>query len=286
MTATAPPRLDMLFIGAPKCGTTWLTRRLARHPALFMPDDEIHYYARYYDKGADWYASHFVDAQPGQKLAENSNSYLTEASALPRIVAEQPQAKLLCLLRNPIERAYSSYGMQVDRGRANDDIALYLDPARSPRPHILSNGLYADLLRPWYDHFSADKFFIGRFDDIRTSPEELYRSVLRFLEVDENFLPAQMHERENARKQEGLPGPLKRMLWWARPLLDGPLRPIAHGPLGRSLQKAASRPKSYPPLTQSLRERLSEYYRADLEELGRMTGARFTDWLDPPTSAT
>lgn len=281
MNATAsPPRLDMLFIGAPKCGTTWLTRRLARHPALFMPDDEIHYYARHYDKGAAWYAAHFAEAQPGQKLAENSNSYLTEPQALQRIVAEQSQAKLLCLLRNPIERAYSSYGMQVDRGRADEDIALYLDPERSPRPHILSNGLYARLLRPWYDHFPAERIFIGRFDDIKTRPEQLYRSVLRYLEIDETFLPDQMHERENARKQEGVPGSLKRMLWWARPLLDGPLRPLAHGRLGRSLQKAVSRPKTYPPLTAALRTRLADYYRADLAELEQMTGQPFLDWLE------
>jgi len=277
-----PPRVDLLFIGAPKCGTTWLTRQLAGHPLVAMPLDELHYYSRQYARGPGWYESQFP-AKPGATMrAENSNSYLTEAAdALPRIAAEQPEAKILCVLRNPIDRAYSSYGMQIDRGRASQDIAKYLDPNRSPRPHVLTNGLYARLLKPWYDIFPSDQIKVMRFERIARDPAGLIEDVCAFMGLDPAQIPTDAAAPANARKTQGLPGPLKRALWWARPILNSSSgQKIVSGRIGRSITRGLSRPKRYPALTQSLRARLGEYYARDLESLEQLTGATYMDWLD------
>jgi len=281
MTDSAPPRIDLMLIGAPKCGTTWLTRRLSQHPGLCMPNDEIHYYSREYARGPGWYRDWFAAAMPGQLLAENSNSYLTEPPALPRIVAEQPDARLLCVLRNPVERAYSSYGMQIDRGRATDDIDRYLDPERSPRPHILTNGLYAAALQPWYDHFPAERILVLRFETIRSDPAGLLKRVFGFAGLDPDFAPPALDQRENARKAAGIPGPVKRALWWARPMLTRPpLRQLVESPPGRAVQAMLTRPKRYPPMTPALVARLNDYYRADIARLAMLTGEDFSGWLD------
>lgn len=270
----------MLLIGAPKAGTTWLTRCLGEHPSLFMPRDEIHYYSRHYHKGDAWYASHFLDRAPGQRLAENSNSYLTEPGALDLIASEQPDTRIVCILRNPVDRAYSSYGMQVDRGRATLDIDLYLDPVRSPRPHILTNGLYARQLAPWYAAFPRSRILILRHDDIAERPVLLYKRLLDFLTLDGSFVPAGLGVRENARKANGVPGPLKRSLWWARPALNtAPLRALQAGPVGRWLTSNLSKPKYYPPLTAALRCRLEAFYRSDIEALSDLTQEDFTYWV-------
>jgi len=275
----------MLLIGAPKAGTTWLTRCLGEHPKLFMPREEIHYYSRHHHKGEAWYAGHFAGSAPGQLLAENSNSYLTDPGALARIAANQPEARILCILRNPVDRAYSSYGMQVDRGRATFDIDLYLDPDRSPRPHILTNGLYARLLAPWYAAYPRSRILIVRHDDIAERPKFLCERVFDFLSLDSSFVPAGLELRDNARKENGVPGRIKRSLWWARPALDTALiRALRSGPMGRWATRRISRPKYYPPLTVALRERLERFYRADIEALSDLAQEDFTDWLSPQCS--
>lgn len=269
---------DFLLIGAPKCGTTWLSRRLAAHPSIWLPRDELHFFSRHHGRGRQWYAAQFGGATPGQLLGENSNSYLTEGAAF-RIAAEVPQAKLICLLRDPVERAYSSYGMQIDRGRATRDVALYLDPKRSPLPHILTNGLYGRLLEPFFRAFEREQIMVALFDEVRTDPGELYRRVLAFLGAPIDFVPPDLATSENVRKLSGLPGGVKRSLWWLRPYLERrPLRTIRDSALGLHVQTAVSRPKTYPPLTPALSSRLSDYYAPDIALLESLLARPLTQW--------
>lgn len=282
--STAPAGLrppDFLIIGAPKCGTTWLSRRLAAHPSIVMPGGEVHFFSRHWDRGWSWYAEHFGDACADQLIGENSNSYLTDPVAFPRVAKALPGARLICTLRHPVERAYSSYGMQIDRGRANHDIERYLDPARSPRPHILGNGLYAKMLQPWFESFGRERILINFLDDIRADPNRVYQEALRFIGAPDDFVPENLTERENARRNVGVPGPVKRALWWLRPYLDsGPLRTVRTGAVGRWAQAAIARPKSYPPLTPQLARRLADYYDSDLEHLERLIGRPLSAWRE------
>jgi hypothetical protein len=279
----APPsgaRLpDFLIIGAPKCGTSWMARTLSDHPGVCMPKDEIQFFTDEWDKGWDWYLKLFEAARPGQLLGENSNTYLTDPAALPRILAAVPDVKLICSLRHPVERAYSSYGMQVDRGRANGDIERYMDPGRSPRPHILTNGLYARMLKPYFDAFGPDRILVTLFDELRADPGALYGRVTGWLGVDPSFAPVNLVESENARKQHDVPGGIKRALWWLRPALSkGSLSWLGRGPIGQVARKAMARPKRYPPLTPEIAGRLNDYYAQSLDELERLLGRPLGDW--------
>lgn len=281
MSAPLIHSVDFLIIGAPKSATTWLNRRLALHPQIYMPMDEIHFFSREWERGPAWYAKHFNAAGEQAVTGENSNSYLTEASALPRIAEYLPQSKFIAMLRNPVDRAYSSYGMQVDRGRANTDIDLYLDPKRSPRPHVLTNGLYHDLLEPWFSRFDREQIRVVLFEEMRSNPAAFYRNILEFLGVDPDFTPDSLLSKENVRKNYGVPGGLKKSLWWLRPYLDkGFLRTLRHGPIGKGLEKALSRPKTYPPLCQEIAARLADYYSDDIMALEQLTGEDLSVWRD------
>ena len=272
--------LDFAIIGAPKCGTTWLTKRLYAHPNIAIPVDELHFFSREWQRGWDWYEEQFSGCQ-GSVIGENSNSYLTEPEALPRIRQAMPDGRFIVILRNPVDRAYSSYGMQIDRGRADNRIDLYLDPERSPRPHILTNGLYAKLLQPWYEAFPAERIQLLLFDDIAAQPEKLYREVLKFVGADSDFVPHNMLERENARKSVGIPGNVKRALWWMRPYLNhGVLKSVRNGPIAGLATKLLSRPKSYPAMTPEIVQRLSSYYSEDIRRLEHMTGLNFGLWRE------
>jgi hypothetical protein len=112
------PRLpDFVIIGATKSATTWLSSNLSAHPRVFLPSPELHYFSRHYDKGEEWYRSHFADARDGQLIGEKSASYLPDAQTPHRLHRLLPKARLIAQLRNPIERAYSDYCMHIDAVR-------------------------------------------------------------------------------------------------------------------------------------------------------------------------
>jgi hypothetical protein len=280
---SAPPagaRLpDFLIIGAPKCGTTWMARRLADHPRIFMPPGEIQFFTDGWRRGWGPYVDLFREAGADQVVGENSNSYLTNSVGVPRIAAALPKAKLICSLRHPVERAYSSYGMQVDRGRANGDIERYMDPRRSPRPHILANSLYSQLLKPYFDSFDHEQILVCLVEDISADPRGLYGRLLTHVGLPADFVPEDIEARENVRRDHDVPGGLKRALWWLRPHMDkGPLGWLRQGPVGKAVRKAVAREKTYPPLTPELAKRLQDYYAPSIEELERLLGRSLAEW--------
>src|SRR4030066_135636 len=112
---------DFLIIGTQKGGTSSLFHLLIQHPQIHPLDSkvkEVHYFdrRRNYKKGELWYRSHFPlrdTINPGELVGEATPAYLFFPDAAKRIQKDLPNAKLICLLRNPTERAISHYFMQV-----------------------------------------------------------------------------------------------------------------------------------------------------------------------------
>ena len=106
---------NYLIIGAPKCGTTSLAAWLDEHPQVYMvPEKELHFFSGYWEQGLDWYEQCFV---PNGKplVGEASPSYLENPVARERIASVLPGAKLIAMMRNPVDRAYSQYWHWRDR---------------------------------------------------------------------------------------------------------------------------------------------------------------------------
>ncbi len=118
---------DMIIIGAMKCGTTSLFRYLAEHPDFFPPmTKEIHFFDSKYDQGLDWYRRRFPTKIKrltcrlrGRRIitGEASPYYMFHPHAMRRIASILPTVKLIVLLRNPVDRAYSHYHYEVKHGR-------------------------------------------------------------------------------------------------------------------------------------------------------------------------
>src|SRR5262249_41537836 len=151
---------DFVIIGAPKAGTTWLARCLGQHPGIFLPHYEIHYWNSPSASGGSnaEYERHFINAAPGQRVGERSNSYLSAPAAPALMARSMPEARLLTLLRNPIDRAYSGYCMRLRNNQVTRDIDLVLDPARSSCPEILDISLYHKHLTRFLERFRRDQF--------------------------------------------------------------------------------------------------------------------------------
>ena len=202
MKATAKKRAlpDFLIIGAQKGGTSFFLRLLAQHPQIHAPGPEVHYFDKEfnYKKGELWYRSHFPlksVLSPGDLVGEKTPDYLFFPNAAKRIQMDLPNAKLICLLRNPTERAISNYFMAVRGGRESLPImeALITEEARygsSGYGHrsYKRRGLYLEQIKRYENYFNKNKLLILSSEEFFANPQKILKQVFKFLGVDETFV--------------------------------------------------------------------------------------------------
>ena len=193
---------DFIIGGAPRSGTTWLYELLDRHPDVYMakpvkPEPKFFLVDHLYEKGLQYYAdTWFAPAGEWQVAGEKSTDYLESAAAAERIARDLPYVKLVFILREPADRAYSNYLWSRMNGIETEDFqtALRLEAERErtlpekwkfARPFsYFSRGLYADLLQEYVKRFRREQILILRFEDIEERPSVLAVKLHRFLGVD------------------------------------------------------------------------------------------------------
>ncbi len=167
---------DFLGIGGQKAGTTWLHANLSCHPDLFLATQkELHYFDWHLHTRLRDYARHFADA--GDRVAgEITPAYqLLPVSRIRMIKALCPALRLILILRNPIERAWSQakMGLAANKGRQIDDISddEFVTFFRS-RPSF-GRGQYTEAIDRWRSIFGDDRLLVLFHDEIRSNPEAL-----------------------------------------------------------------------------------------------------------------
>ena len=197
--------IDFLIIGATKSATTWLQKSLQTDPRIAMPEPELHYFSREFDKGDDWYLAQFPRTRPASWPARNRIHTLESADAATRIASKLPKVKLLAQLRNPVERAYSDYCMMYRRGEIGRDVARYLDPGKPQNTRLISAGLYSRQLQAFYDRFPSDQILVTFSTTMTLRPEEHLTAVRNFLELPASQRPLRPDEGEGQNDSDGKP---------------------------------------------------------------------------------
>jgi hypothetical protein len=187
---------DFIIIGAAKAGTTTLYRYLARHPNIFMSEPkEPTYFARdeRFRRGEDWYLSLFQDAGSDQLCGEASTNY-TNWPLYPDTVARMadltPSAKLIYLMRNPVDRAYSHY-IQLIQNIRTDDPEYKFD--RSFEEHIASDDSviqssnYMLQINQYLARYGRDQMLFLLFEEFIADPQSSLAQVADFLGIDRGF---------------------------------------------------------------------------------------------------
>jgi hypothetical protein len=176
---------DFLIIGAMKAGTTTLYNHLACHPRVFLPDykePEFFVAEKNWGRGLSWYQSLFSGASGEQLVGEGSTSY-TKFSEFPgvpgRIHATAPAAKLIYILREPVERIRSMYAHMVLTGRERRPI----DEAVLADDTYLGPSKYGENLRRYLDEFPREQLHVMLTEDLASDPTRAVRGVTRFLGV-------------------------------------------------------------------------------------------------------
>ncbi|HSH30890.1 MAG TPA: sulfotransferase [Thiohalobacter sp.] len=235
--SSGPARPNLFLIGAMKSGTTTLHALLASHPQVFMcePKEPCHFldperlrqywpemWARRYWESEAAYLKLFENACDAPVIGESSTDY----SKLPRfpgvverIRAFNPQARIIYIMRDPVERTLSHYWHMVTHRAERRELLTAL----REEPHYLQVSDYARQLRPWFDAFGQDRVLTLTFEALQSEPQATVQRVFAWLDVDPAFVPPNLGERENvtaARIQQvsglGLLHRLRHSRWWDR----------------------------------------------------------------------
>ncbi|MBW6416925.1 sulfotransferase [Celeribacter sp. PS-C1] len=246
-----------IVIGTPKSGTTTLCGALMRHPDIYMyPKKETHFFNDLFTKrDMEWYKSLFAPAPEGALLMEGTPDYAmshcVERTA-ERIADTIPDAKLIMMVRNPIERIESHYVQMLSNARE----VVPIDEALNKWPEIVGTSDYGATVETLRQHFPDDQILVLFLDDYKADKNAVHAQVLEFLDVDasETALAAlseqqALHKRENQGMDGALLARLRQWKYYDRLNMLMPKGVIAMGK--KLLRKPLKVPSELPPKTRA-----------------------------------
>ena len=293
---------NFLVIGAEKAGTTSLDYYLHQHPQIYMsPMKEPRFYA------PEFYTEYFRGPRVGKRtepmlkpdyealfdavadeavVGEVSPQYLYLPDCCDRISAALPDAKIIAVLRNPAERAFSAYAYQLTCGYDTENTfeeALALESDRvtqkwRPVWHYQSLGFYFSQLQSYFERFPQENIGVFFYDDLCEDAIAFSQSVYKFLGVDGDFEPD-----VSAKNMSGQP---KNRAMHNLLNRDNPVKAVvkslmpkgARKSMGRFLKQSNTKPK--PKLSAETKQRLIEVYRSDIVQLQDLVGRDLSPWLE------
>jgi len=294
---------NFVVIGAAKAGTTALYWYLAEHPEVFMSRvKETNYFAYGVDEGGNliWgnpdvhrfpvkslaeYQALFDSAGAAVAVGEASTMYLECPQAAARIRAQLPDARIICGLRHPVDRAYSDYQMYLrNRGRRLDPERDLTSAAPWARPdsHWMRIGKYHPQLERYFETFPRERIQVFLFDDLRRDPLGVLRALYRFIGVDPAFEP----DFDTPHNVGGMPAsPLLERVLTKSPLkvVLGPIIPRGAANWIRRLRTRTMR--QAPPLPAELRRELAGHFHEDIARTSALIGRSLDHWLQGASSS-
>lgn len=312
------PRVpDLFIIGAPKCGTTSLFEYLKGHPQVFMSAvKEPNYFARdldldpsgpslHYGRDEERYLALFEDADDARYAGEGSTRYLFSLDAPQLINDASPSARVVAMVRNPVDMAHSLFDHKVAAG--TEDIADFVqalaaeddrhDGRRIP-PHsnpklatYRDRARFGEQLARWFAVYGRDRMHVIALEDMVTDPGAEFRRLLEFLAVDPDWRPASFAthnpahgSRSHALQTVLLSRPMQWAAWRALPAAVGDTRArrlvsrFSHSQLRRQTIVRA-------PISMDLRRQLEDEFMPDVQLLSTQLGRDFgTPWFGRPAA--
>lgn len=289
----ATPRPSFICVGAGKAGTTWLWDMLRQHPDVYLSEQkELHWFNDVsYDgpdvrnpnhaKPLEWYLGFFREARPDQVCGEISPSYLWSRSAPGLIHEFDPAMRILVILRDPVERLFSSYlfGRQV--GQIGP---LSFEEALERFPHLLDRAPACHSVARYLDLFGADQVLVVLYDDLVADPAGMLRGVQRFIGVRE-LVPPDVAARRNVTGASRFPritmalmrGRMRLRKHGLEPLVDlGKRVGLVH--VFRFFQRQVRPYERKPAVDPGTEARLRARFLEDVEGLERLLGFDLRRW--------
>ena len=296
---------NFLIIGAAKSGTTTLYNWLDRHPQIYMcPVKETNFFAlenvdpdTYKDTVREGYSKdfkttlteyqeQFTGVSDEVAIGEASPSYLYYPQAVSRIKHYLPDVKLIAVLRNPVERAYSNFVHHLrDNLETTTDFshALELEEERIKKNwwwgfHYLNAGFYSVQLKRYLAQFDRSQIKIYLFEDLINNSDATARNICQFLQVDDGF------KLVNSDRQNVTGIPKNRSFYnflTTKNILKEPLKLLVPPSIrDRIVTTLKNKTLQKPQLSPVIRSQLIEDYREEILELQELINRDLSGWLN------
>jgi hypothetical protein len=277
-------RPNLIVIGAMKAGTTSLHHYLSLHPEIYMSEDKEPTFftvEKNWHRGVSWYESLFPVDRPIRGEASPDYTKFPLITGVPeRIHSVVPEARLVYLVRDPVDRIVSHYIDAYSFGRVHKPINEEL--ADFENHHFVNCSRYHMQLERYLEFFAVDQIHVVSTDELRDDPEGTMRAVFTFLGVDPAFSSPEFERvlytaEEKRRKTRlgyalvGLAEAVRRSR--LRPYLSPRLMVPVH-----ALNAMTGRPIQRPELDASLLHELVDYLRPDVDNLRALTHKPLAEW--------
>ena len=286
-----------IIIGAAKAGTTALYWYLAEHPGVFMsPVKETNYFAYGLDAGGQLvygdpdvhrfpvkslgeYEQLFGNVAGAAAVGEASPIYLECPQAAGRIRELLPAARIICSLRQPVERAYSDYLMYLRRrGRRFDPARELTATAGWARPDSrwMQVSRYAQQLERYFEAFPREQIHVLLIDDFKPSPLRAVQDVYRFVNVDPAFAP----DFDTPHAPGGMPASTMLEGFFTSGAIVSAVKPWVPVGAANWIRRLRTRNMRKPPaLPPTLKQELTAHFRDDIAKTSQLIGRSLEHWL-------
>lgn len=268
---------NLIIIGAMKCGTTSLHFYLRFHPQIWMSrEKELDFFIaeRNWPKGIGWYASQFRSSDVRGESSPNYSSALRFPEVPARMHAVVPDAKLIYLIRDPVERLISHYVHNYSAGRENRALSEALKD-----PVYLDRSSYQAQLDQYLEHYPRSSILVMEAEELLNRRDAALRRVFEFLQVDPDVRDRRHALRRNSsarkRRRTALGNriaatPVARWIESLPPALRWPARDLLYTPFSRRVER--------PQLGNAERSQLEARLREDVGRLRSFTGLELSHW--------
>jgi hypothetical protein len=274
---------NLIVIGAMKCGTSSLHHYLSLHPEIFMSaEKELNFFERSWDRGLPWYEAQF--SEPAAVRGESSPNY----TKYPRHGRETPErmhsvvpdARLIYLVRDPVERILSHYVDALAFGRVSRPLVEEL--AGPEGEHFVNTSRYFMQLSRYLDFYERSQILLLTSEELKTQRQAALQRVFRFLQVDDSYWNAD-YERALNPGREKRRSPRFGYVFEkvARRTRGSRVRRLVPRGLARPIRALAGARSSFiepPEIDDPTRAALAERLQDDVSALRTHTGEHFRDW--------
>jgi hypothetical protein len=289
--------IDVMIAGAQKAGTTSLASYLAEHPELVGNQQrEMAYfsaemlYTQGYRAAFDRYYPDGVEED--QKVLAKNVDIMSSTVAMRRLYDHNPACKIIVVLRDPVERAYSAFWYARRVGREPEaEFEAALEASRNRVADLdsfafgdyLERGLYAQQIKRLSRQFGDPQLKVILLEDLQDAPQEAMAALFQFIDVNPSFQPA-MKQRSNPRKvarSDAVAWSLRRLIKSRHPVKVFLREHVPHSwarAIRSALEWINEKQAHTPPMSQDVRADLSQYYREPNRELEEIIDRDLSHW--------
>jgi hypothetical protein len=269
---------NLIVIGAQKCGTSALHYYLSLHPEVSMSEPkELDFFLRRrnWDRGVDWYRSHFdPHAKVRGESSPNYTAFPLFRGVPKRIRSVVPEAKLIYIVRDPLERIAAHWVHNHAVGRTTQGLG---EMRHRDRKTYVARSKYHRQLRRFLRHYPLERILVLEQHDLRFRRGETLRTVFEFAGLDPAFSHPNFRREQHKTKRKARPTPLGERLSERRDRASRQLLPDEAWALARERWPLARRIEP-PDVREALPDKVLVKLRTDAERLRELTGRPFEHW--------